>query len=264
LSGGAFENGTSCLRSVFAVDWSVDSDGVLFRLIAATPPLAVTKTGMVSLQSSSSCSRAVRDPEQGPGELRFGRLGQEPRERVVRDARRALAELRRSDAKATHTYTFPKAWAPGGKVWLGSHPDDHMLQLFGERPAYLLVDANNDGKGDTIYVDLDDDYQFGDEKPVTKSSPVSYRDMNGDGYVDLSGGLVYFIADGTTSLPGGIEVFDDPPVPAANSMVAWTGDFDPGIEGHGTLTASNVSARASSTARRRRSPTSRAARTPEP
>jgi hypothetical protein len=144
------------------------------------------------------------------------------------------------DGKNTHTYTFPKAWAAGGKVWLGSHPDDHLLQLFQERPAFLLVDSNNDGKGDTIYVDLDDDYQFGDEKPVTKSSPVAYRDMNGDGYVDLSGGLAYFIADGTTSLPGGLEAFEDPPVPAANTMVAWTGDFDPAIEGHGTLTASNI------------------------
>ena len=145
------------------------------------------------------------------------------------------------DGTNTHAYSFPKSWAAGGKVWLGSHPDDHLLQLFQERPAFLLVDSNNDGQGDTIYVDLDDDYQFGDEKPVTKSSPVSFRDMNGDGYVDLSGGLAYFIADGATSLPGGTELFlDDPLVPDANSFVAWSGDFDPAIEGHGTLTASNV------------------------
>jgi hypothetical protein len=144
------------------------------------------------------------------------------------------------DGKNTHTYSFPKAWAAGGKVWLGSHPDDHLLQLFGERPAYLLVDSNKDGQGDTLYVDLDDDYQFGDEKPVTKGSPVSYRDMNGDGYVDLSGGLAYFIADGTTTVPGGQLDFGGEIVPDANSLVAWTGDFDPAIEGHGTLTASNV------------------------
>ena len=29
-------------------------------------------------------------------------------------------------------------------------------------------------------------------------------------------------------------------VPASGDFLAWTGDFDPGIEGHGTLTASNV------------------------
>ena len=93
---------------------------------------------------------------------------------------------------------------------------------------------------DTIYVDLDDDYQFGDEKPVTKGSPVSYRDMNGDGYIDLSGGLALLHLRRPDSIPGGIDEFGDDDDPAAGAMVAWTGDFDPGIEGHGTLTASNV------------------------
>lgn len=142
----------------------------------------------------------------------------------------------------THAYTFPKAWAPGGKVRLGSHPDDHLLQLFQERPAFLLLDTNNDGQYETIYVDLDNDYQFADEKPVTKASPVAYRDMNGDGYTDLSGGLAYFISDGATKIPGGLTVFQGAatPKPPAGEMVAWTGDFDPAIGGHGTLTASNI------------------------
>ena len=83
---------------------------------------------------------------------------------------------------------------------MASHPDDHLLQLFGERPAFLVTDPNTAGVYDTVYVDLDDDYQFADEKPVTKDSPASYRDMNGDGYNDLSGGLLYFISDGETVL----------------------------------------------------------------
>ena len=84
---------------------------------------------------------------------------------------------------------------------LGSHPDDHLLQLYGERPAFLVTDPHTAGVYDTVYVDLDDDYSFADEKPVTKSSPASYRDMNGDGYTDLSGGLLYYISDGKTADP---------------------------------------------------------------
>ena len=130
---------------------------------------------------------------------------------------------------------------------MASHPDDHLLQLFGERPAILVTDPNTAGVYDTVYVDLDDDYQFGDEKPVTKESPASYRDMNGDGYNDLSGGLLYFISDGETALPGGImrftdgsQEFRDAFTFGPGEMLAWSGDYDPAIEGHGTLTASNI------------------------
>ena len=75
---------------------------------------------------------------------------------------------------------------------------------------------------------------------MTKSSPVSYRDLNGDGYADLSGGLLYYISDGHTTIPGGPTDFGDTDAPASGDFLAWSGDFDPGIEGHGTLTASNV------------------------
>ena len=40
--------------------------------------------------------------------------------------------------------------------------------------------------------------------------------------------------------------------PAPGEMLAWTGDFDPGIEGHGTLTASNVVGQAVDQRQRRR------------
>ena len=47
-----------------------------------------------------------------------------------------------------------------------------------------------------------------------------------------------------TSVPGGVDAF----LPTAaetlgygpGELVAWSGDYDPGIAGHGTLTASNV------------------------
>jgi hypothetical protein len=140
----------------------------------------------------------------------------------------------------SHIYTWPQAWSKSGKVFFSSHPDDYLLQFWGERPAVLLTDPNTAGVYDTVYVDLNDNYDFSDEKPVTKSSPVAYRDLNGDGFTDVSGGLLYFIADGKTTIPGGATAFGDDETPAAGSMLAWTGDYDPGIEGHGTSTASNV------------------------
>src|SRR5262245_7502317 len=141
----------------------------------------------------------------------------------------------------THTYGFRSAWTKSGTVHLGSHPDDHLLQLYGERPAFLVTDPNTAGVYDTVYVDLDNDYRFDDEKPVTKASPASYRDVNGDGFTDMSGGLLYYVSDGATPIPGGLAAFGV----LANSFgtgerLAWSGDFDPAIEGHGTLTASNV------------------------
>ena len=140
----------------------------------------------------------------------------------------------------THTYTFPAAWSKSGTVKLTSHPDEYLLQLYGERPAVLVTDPSVAGQYDTAYVDLNDDFSFADEKPVTKASPVSYRDLNGDGYADLSGGLLYFISDGHTTIPGGPTDFGDSDTPASGDFLAWSGDFDPQIEGHGTLTASNV------------------------
>jgi Subtilase family len=139
----------------------------------------------------------------------------------------------------THNYTYPRAWSKSGAVRMGFHPDDHLLDIYKERPATLVVDSNTAGAYDTVYVDLDNDQDFSDEKPVSKSSPASYRDMNGDGYTDLSGGLMYYLADGVTRIPGGIDMFAGM-VPASGAMIAWTGDFDPAIGGHGTQTASNV------------------------
>lgn len=143
-----------------------------------------------------------------------------------------------------HTYTLPSSWSKSGTVMLGSHPDDYALDFFGERPAFVVTDPNTAGVYDTIYVDLNDDYDFGDEKPVTKQSPRSWRDLDGDGYTDLSGGMVYYISDGTgdegTAVPGGLEAFGLEVKGEPGQLVAWTGDFDPGLEGHGTLCASNI------------------------
>lgn len=144
------------------------------------------------------------------------------------------------DATKQHTYQFPAGFSKSGNVRLGNHPDDYLLALYGERVAYLVTDATTAGVYDTVYVDLDHDFDFSDEKPVTKASPASYRDMDGDGYTDISGGLLYFISDGVTRAPGGQDAFGLNLVFGPGALTAWSGDYDPAIGGHGTLTASNV------------------------
>jgi subtilisin family serine protease len=145
---------------------------------------------------------------------------------------------------AAHDYTFPSAWTKSGNVRLGSHPDDFALSLFEERPAFLVTDPNQAGVYDTVYVDLNDGHNFGDEKPVTRQSPRSWRDLNGDGFVDLSGGMLYYISDGTgpsgRPVPGGLEAFGLTVKGAPGEILAWTGDFDPPLGGHGTHCASNI------------------------
>jgi hypothetical protein len=140
----------------------------------------------------------------------------------------------------THHYTLRGSWSKSGTVHMSWHPDDLLLAVYGERPAVLVTDPNEAGVYDTVYVDLDNDYTFVDEKPVTKDSPVSYRDMDGDRFTDLSGGLLYHISDGETPLPGGPTAFGVNIVGDPGQILAWSGDFDPAIGGHGTLTASNV------------------------
>ena len=118
--------------------------------------------------------------------------------------------------------------------------------------AILVTDPNSAGVYDTVYVDLDNDYDFRDEKPLTKATPgdpntynnmVSYRDMTGDGKADLNGGLLYFIADGTHYVPGTDWLFGFPLIgidpPEAGDLVGLHGPWDSGYS-HGTQCASNV------------------------
>ena len=50
----------------------------------------------------------------------------------------------------THTYTFPASWSKSGTVKLTSHPDEYLLELYGERPAVLVTDPNTAGQYDTV------------------------------------------------------------------------------------------------------------------
>jgi len=127
-----------------------------------------------------------------------------------------------------------------GRYHIGYHPDDNLLEFYEERAAVLVVDERVKEIYDTVYVDLDNDQDFTDEKPVTRDSPISYRDMDGDGYTDISGGLVYFIADGKTPIPVSDWLWGPyAPPPDNGDLVAFHGALDEEWS-HGTLCASNV------------------------
>lgn len=139
-----------------------------------------------------------------------------------------------------HEYIIPDT-STSGVYHIGNHPDRSLSEVFSEHVAVLVVDEHEKGVYDTVYVDLDNDHDFTDEKPVTWESPAAYRDMDGDGITDISGGIVYFIADGTTPIPATDWLYGQlAPPPSNGNLVAFMGDFDPEIFGHGTSTSSNV------------------------
>ncbi len=97
-------------------------------------------------------------------------------------------------------------------------------------------------------MDLDDDFDFTYDKPCTKSSPVSYTDLwdsnydsTPDGFADISGGMIYWIADGTNQPPGAEFMFgtDFPTTSGAGDMVCFMGALNLDAD-HGTLCSSNV------------------------
>lgn len=140
------------------------------------------------------------------------------------------------------TYHIGYLWEENLYVWLSGQT---------EFPAVLVADENVAGVYDTVYVDVDYQYDFSVAKPCTMSSPISYVDYwdsvagnyGQDGFADLSGGMVYWIADGANQPPGFEFIIGGPDStltpPSNGEMVCFTGalNFD---ENHGTLCASNV------------------------
>jgi hypothetical protein len=122
-------------------------------------------------------------------------------------------------AAAVHSYTLP-ATSISGAYHIGSHPDKALADvadllsaffgdgtaLRGERAAVLVVDERTAGVYDTVYADLNYNYDFTDDAPARLARDFSHQevaclDYDGDGLNDVSGGLVYFIADGVTPVP---------------------------------------------------------------
>lgn len=147
-------------------------------------------------------------------------------------------------------YTVP-ATSKTNLVRMGYHPDRALASLYGEPVAILLADegrADLDGNGqrddyDTVYVDLNHNRDFTDDKPCTIGDEISWWDSDGNGYPNLSGGMIYFIADGAHHIPTMDYLFPDTPPPAKGDMICFAIN-DVGRGGsHGTLCASNVASR---------------------
>lgn len=148
-------------------------------------------------------------------------------------------------AAAPHVYTF-KPTSQSGVYHFGSHVDTYLMKagVFAERWAVLVVDEHVAGVYDTVYVDLDGDYNFTNEKPARMGSEEIYQDLDGDGYADISGGSIYWISDGANPLPGsdwlwGIEA----DVAGPGDLVAFTVmDSSESGGNHGQQCASAVAA----------------------
>lgn len=155
----------------------------------------------------------------------------------------------------THTYTLSSSMSASGEVHAGTHPDFDLIYVWGERPAIIVTDPITPGVYSTVYVDLDNDYDFRDEKPLTKAdvtdlgatynNMVSYRDLDADGLADISGGMLYFIGNGATCIPAmdwiyGCGAFGALLVPGNGDLVAFSGGSFDREYSHGTQIASNI------------------------
>lgn len=131
-----------------------------------------------------------------------------------------------------------------GEVRFGHHPDPYLRGLSSGRndggllewAGVLLVDANEAGVYDTVYVDLDNDRDFTDDKPTTKDDPVSWRDTTGDDIADVTGGMINWISDGENPVPGAYLWGFEDNIPDAGRLVSFMYAYG----SHGTLCASNI------------------------
>ena len=89
---------------------------------------------------------------------------------------------------------------------VGKHWDSALVSRYFIRPGVLAVDSVSPNHYDTVYVDLDNDFDFTDDTPITRGNPVSTKDipvdLNGDGFpeapdgfADISSGMVISIAN---------------------------------------------------------------------
>ncbi|HEX9907930.1 MAG TPA: S8 family serine peptidase [Thermoplasmata archaeon] len=142
-------------------------------------------------------------------------------------------------------------FSQSGWYQIGYHTDANLEYLMGERVGVLVVDSVTPWVYDTVYVDIMDDYDFSNDKACTQYDEISYFDFYdagsdtydfsnwdaGDGYADLSGGMVYWISDGSYPYPGSDWLWGGWWIPPSGYAVAFMGEFGLG-ESHGTMTSS--------------------------
>ncbi len=141
-------------------------------------------------------------------------------------------------ASSSHTYQTTGT-SLSGTYHYGSHPDNTLAAnaailsgafgsggaVGGERAAILVVDENTPGVYDTVYVDINYNFDFSDDTPARlprdfSSQEAACLDYNNDGLNDVSGGLVYFVADGANPIPA-MDWLWGPAVFGAGDLVAF-------------------------------------------
>lgn len=145
-------------------------------------------------------------------------------------------------AASLHNYVLP-ATSESGVYHIGSHPDESLLGIgtAGERAAILVVDEGAAGVYDTVYADLNGNHDFTDDPKAQAATPTLCSNYGNTGAL-ISGGLVYFIADGVNPVPVSDWLYEMGP-PANGMLVAFTiNDFTEVGGDHGQLCASAVAA----------------------
>jgi subtilisin family serine protease len=143
------------------------------------------------------------------------------------------ADTASTDVESYHVTGTSKS----GIYHIGDHPDSHHVAFYGQPVKVLLVDEKTSGIYDTVYVDLNNNHDFRDDKPCQKGDEISYWDRDDDGYPDESGGMIYFIADGKTPLPLSEMLYGKmAKIPGNGELVAF--HIDPYT--HGTMCASVI------------------------
>jgi uncharacterized repeat protein (TIGR01451 family) len=172
-----------------------------------------------------------------------------PGQQIVGQPQKSKISYQPLGSAIAHTYVVPRT-SKSNLYRVGSFPEENLIGLYGESPAVIAVDTKVAGVYDTVYVDLDGNYDFTDEKPSTKESPEIYRDMDGDGYADISGGLLVWISDGVNPPPTagwlwGISCANSSAnmkgCPDNGTLLLFAGAFSLGYT-HGTQCASNIAA----------------------
>ncbi|TLZ58322.1 MAG: hypothetical protein E6K17_01180, partial [Methanobacteriota archaeon] len=135
----------------------------------------------------------------------------------------------------------PAIVSRSGTFHFGYHPSPILTRLYGA-VGLLVVDPAVAGRYDTVYVDLDNDHRFTAlDVKLDRANPIASLDSldstgspGRDGIPDVSGGMMYFIANGVSPLPYSdryvqLQLATQPTltnrIPTAGNLIAFIGEF---------------------------------------
>ena len=152
------------------------------------------------------------------------------------------------DLETNVVYTVPASIQAfntnGGLYRFGWHPDDSLADVLGETAGVLVSGEDyfgtNWGPFDTIYVDIVASYDFADGAAwATLGQEIACVNLGWSAptHCDLSGGMIYYISNGTTPVPASDWLYGLG-APDAGQVVAFMiNDVTENGGDHGTLCA---------------------------